>query len=63
MSTCAFGTSVLADPSPAMDGPWRVETSAGQLTSHVIDTRPTGAPPGMASRFGQAPSGLMPCPG
>ncbi len=47
-----LGTSVLADPRPpAMDGPWRVETSAGQLSSrYVIDTRPTGR----ASGYGQS---------
>lgn len=39
-----LGASVLADPRPPeSDGPWRVETSGGQLTSrYLIDTRPTG---------------------
>ena len=48
-----LGTSVLADPlPPAMDGPWRVETGAGQLTSrYVIDTRPTGRTSGYGQSF------------
>jgi lycopene beta-cyclase len=48
-----LGTSVLADPRPpAIDGPWRVETSAGQLTSrYVIDTRPTGRTSGYGQSF------------
>ena len=48
-----LGVSVLADPRlPAMDGPWRVETSAGQLTSrYVIDTRPTGRTSGYGQSF------------
>jgi lycopene beta-cyclase len=48
-----LGTSVLADPQPtAIDGPWRVETSAGQLTSrYVIDTRPTGRTSGYGQSF------------
>lgn len=48
-----LGTSVLADPRPpAMDGPWRVQTSAGQLTSrYVIDTRPTGRTSGYGQSF------------
>jgi lycopene beta-cyclase len=48
-----LGTSVLADPRPpAIDGPWRVETSAGQLTSrYVIDTRPTGCTSGYGQSF------------
>jgi len=39
-----LGTSVLADPRPpSANGPWQIETSAGQLASrYVIDTRPTG---------------------
>jgi lycopene beta-cyclase len=48
-----LGTSVLADPrAPAIDGPWRVDTSAGQLTSrYVIDTRPTGRTGGYGQSF------------
>ena len=48
-----LGTSVLADPRPpAMDGPWRVETNSGQLTSrYVIDTRPTGRTSGYGQSF------------
>ncbi|MDO8984502.1 lycopene cyclase family protein [Cypionkella sp.] len=48
-----LGTSVLVDPRlPAMHGPWRMETSAGQLTSrYVIDTRPTGRTSGYGQSF------------
>ena len=48
-----LGTSVLADPRPpAMDGPWRVETNSGQLTSrYLIDTRPTGRTSGYGQSF------------
>ena len=48
-----LGTSVLADlRPPATDGPWRVQTSAGQLTSrYVIDTRPTGRISGYGRSF------------
>ena len=48
-----LGTSVLANPRPpAMDGPWRVETSAGQLTSrYVIDTRPLRHTSGYGQSF------------
>ena len=48
-----LGTSVLADPPPpAMDGPWCVQTSAGQLTSrYVFDTRPTGRISGYGQSF------------
>ena len=48
-----LGTSILADPRPpAMDGPWRVQTSAGQLTSrYVIDTRTTGRTSGYGQSF------------
>jgi len=48
-----LGTSVLANPQPpAGDGPWRVETSKGQLTSrYVIDTRPTGHTSGYGQSF------------
>jgi lycopene beta-cyclase len=35
-----------------MDGPWRVETNSGQLTSrYVIDTRPTGRTSGYGQSF------------
>lgn len=48
-----LGTSVMADPQPPVkDGPWRVATSAGQLTSrYVIDTRPTGRTFGYGQSF------------
>jgi lycopene beta-cyclase len=48
-----LGTWVLADPRPpAIDVPWRVETSAGQLTSrYVIDTRSTGRTSGHGQSF------------
>ncbi len=48
-----MGTSVVADPEPPVtDRPWRIETSAGQLTSrHVIDTRPTGQTTGYGQSF------------
>ena len=48
-----LGTSVLANPRPpAMGGPWRVETSAGQLTSrYVIDTRPIRHTSGYGQSF------------
>lgn len=48
-----LGTSVLADPRPPQgDGPWRVETSAGQLTSrYLIDTRTTGQTSGYGQSF------------
>ena len=48
-----LGTSVLTDPRPpAMDGPWRVQTSACQLTNrYVINTRPTGRISGYGRSF------------
>ena len=66
-----LGTSVLADlRPPATDGPWRVQTSAGQLTSqYLINTRPTGRISGYGQSFlgqeirvGFVPLTLTMCP-
>ena len=48
-----LGTSVMANPRPpALDSPWRVETSAGHLTSrYVIDTRPMEHTTGYGQSF------------
>lgn len=48
----ALGTSVTGEPVCGRGGHWRVETTAGPLTSrYMIDTRPTGRATGYGQSF------------